>query len=516
MAKNLRVVPQVTPPAFAQQRSTPALGSDRGFLPPARQQQFMSPSQQSGWFWDGTRWLCDPCDDFSRFPSPCPPCTDEFPPLPPGCPPWFPPPAGQAPWYPGANGGVSFSQDAPSCPMRGHFWWDGRMLHLFDGAAWVDIGPGADGTGGIAVGPVPPSVPVVGQLWFDGSVLRLWNGLIWVPTSTHSYVQATAPTNPIPGDMWWDGSNEWVWDGSAWQLIATSGGIVEPPGLPAVTPVMIPWSANIVPDFSQFINAFINLTGNFILGSPINATPGQRGIIKLNQDVTGGRTWLVSPGWYFLGGTGAPSLSTGANARDILHYYVGEDHIVYGELHADFMSNSGSNAPPVVTAGNIGNMTMNGGLTAAFDGTNTKTQAASARFSFAGGGPTVIGGFVGKSYSTPQRILSATYFPPTDGKGAWGGSGGGPGSQYQLTINLRGLTGSTAPTSSTAGTVLFTQSFPITSPGLAPMTTSIAMVPNDQNTAFSFVWVEVSINYTGTIAGTFDTYCAQLTIDAHT
>jgi hypothetical protein len=65
------------------------------------------------------------------------------------------------PWYPGANGGVSFGSTAPSNPVRGHMWWDGHAMWLFDGAAWVDFGvagisgespPVGGGGGGGAVG----------------------------------------------------------------------------------------------------------------------------------------------------------------------------------------------------------------------------------------------------------------------------------------------------------------------------------------------------------------------------
>lgn len=79
-------------------------------------------------------WDCEPC-------APQPPgCA---PPGPAGCPPWFSPPTpGQAPWYPGANGGVSFSQGEPLNPVRGHLWWNGTVLSLFDGVVWVGIGPG--------------------------------------------------------------------------------------------------------------------------------------------------------------------------------------------------------------------------------------------------------------------------------------------------------------------------------------------------------------------------------------
>lgn len=102
------------------------------------------PVGPGGWVWDGTQWVCDVCTPPS---FPCPP----------GPPPFFPPPAGQPPWYPGANGSVTFSPTAPPNPIRGAFWWDGRLLWLFDGAGWVDVTTGGGGTsgGGVTPGPGP-------------------------------------------------------------------------------------------------------------------------------------------------------------------------------------------------------------------------------------------------------------------------------------------------------------------------------------------------------------------------
>lgn len=75
------------------------------------------------WTWDGSRWVCNSgCDDGG---------------FPPFGPPVFSGPAGQPPWYPGANGGVSFGQTFPANPVRGHLFYDGTTLWLFDGAAWV-------------------------------------------------------------------------------------------------------------------------------------------------------------------------------------------------------------------------------------------------------------------------------------------------------------------------------------------------------------------------------------------
>jgi hypothetical protein len=179
-----------------------------------------APGTRSGnWVWDGQQWQC--CD-FDFDVDDCPGVVPPFPGCPPpgwpprGCPPWF---SGQnsPPWYPGANAGVSFGQTAPLNPVRGHFWWDGHTLWMFDGAAWVS-------TGGVAAGTppqtTPPANPVPGQQWFDGKTLWVWDGNAWIPVSqTKTFIQASAPPAPNAGDLWWDGTQMHIWDGSAWELV---------------------------------------------------------------------------------------------------------------------------------------------------------------------------------------------------------------------------------------------------------------------------------------------------------
>jgi hypothetical protein len=163
-------------------------------------------TQQSGWVWDGSNWVCDPdCGNGSGFP--------------PFGPPVFSGPTQQPPWYPGANGGVSFGATAPANPVRGHQWWNGTTFYLFDGAAWVPIG-GTGAGGGAATGSTPPANPFNGQQWFNGSTLFVWDGNAWVPVSTtKSSVQATAPPAPNPGDLWFDGTVQRIWSGSAWVTV---------------------------------------------------------------------------------------------------------------------------------------------------------------------------------------------------------------------------------------------------------------------------------------------------------
>jgi hypothetical protein len=178
-------------------------------------------TQSGQWVWNGTSWQCDSGFDDSGFPG-CPPSS--FPPG--GCPPWFPPPQGQPPWYPGANAGVSFSATAPVNPVRGHFWWNGTTLAMFDGAAWVTVG-GSQGTPASAT---PPANPFPGQQWFNGTTLFVWDGAAWVPVSqTKSTISPTAPPSPSPGDTWWDGTQMRIWDGTSWELVGP-GATVGPVG----------------------------------------------------------------------------------------------------------------------------------------------------------------------------------------------------------------------------------------------------------------------------------------------
>lgn len=204
MSSNVRAFPQIMPPRPANQ----------------------------GWVWNGSGWVWD-CDD--QCPPDCPPFPAPPPfPCPPSgfptpCPPWFPPPPAQAPWYPGANGGVSFSATAPVNPIRGNFWWDGVMLHLFDGAAWVNIGPGASGSSGsgggagsgAVVGTSPPVNPAAGVLWWNGTILQVWDGTAW-QLSGGAIVNASPPPGPVKGELWWNGSALQVWDGTSWHNVVTT------------------------------------------------------------------------------------------------------------------------------------------------------------------------------------------------------------------------------------------------------------------------------------------------------
>ena len=81
-------------------------------------------------------------------------------------------------------------------------------------------------------------------------------------------------------------------------------------------------------------NYKFTLSGNGVLSNPSNQTAGQHGVIELVQDGTGGRTASFGSNWKFPGGT-APTLSTAANAQDLLAYYVAASGTIYAQLIVD-------------------------------------------------------------------------------------------------------------------------------------------------------------------------------------
>jgi hypothetical protein len=79
--------------------------------------------------------------------------------------------------------------------------------------------------------------------------------------------------------------------------------------------------ANIATDLALGNNFSVTLAGNRTLDNPTNVVVGQSGVIKITQDATGSRTLAYGSNWDFAGGT-VPTLTTTANAVDILAYYV--------------------------------------------------------------------------------------------------------------------------------------------------------------------------------------------------
>lgn len=79
--------------------------------------------------------------------------------------------------------------------------------------------------------------------------------------------------------------------------------------------------ATITPNFALNNSFTVTLGGNRTLANPTNLVAGQSGVIIINQDGTGGRTLSYGTNYDFGGGT-APTLTTTANAQDMIAYFV--------------------------------------------------------------------------------------------------------------------------------------------------------------------------------------------------
>jgi hypothetical protein len=79
--------------------------------------------------------------------------------------------------------------------------------------------------------------------------------------------------------------------------------------------------ATITPDFATSNNFVVTLGGNRTLANPSNLVAGQSGVIIINQDGTGSRTLAYGSNFDF-GGATAPTLTTAANAQDMIAYIV--------------------------------------------------------------------------------------------------------------------------------------------------------------------------------------------------
>ena len=79
--------------------------------------------------------------------------------------------------------------------------------------------------------------------------------------------------------------------------------------------------ATITPNFALNNSFTVTLGGNRTLANPTNLVAGQSGVFIINQDGTGGRTLAYGNAWDFSGAT-APTLTTTANAQDMIAYFV--------------------------------------------------------------------------------------------------------------------------------------------------------------------------------------------------
>ena len=100
------------------------------------------------------------------------------------------------------------------------------------------------------------------------------------------------------------------------------------------TTVALTDAATIATDLSLANYYTLTLGGNRTLGAPTNQTAGQSGVIVITQDGTGSRTLAYNSVWKFPSGT-VPTLTTTANAVDVLAYYVESGTRITARLLSD-------------------------------------------------------------------------------------------------------------------------------------------------------------------------------------
>jgi hypothetical protein len=126
-----------------------------------------------------------------------------------------------------------------------------------------------------------------------------------------------------------EASNTEVWTGTAGDRFISPARMVA-----AAVPVVLTDGATITPDLTAGMNFSVTLAGNRTLENPTNAQPGDSGIIIVTQDATGSRTLAYGTNWKFPGG--APTLTTAANAVDLITYFVRSNGTIIATLSKDF------------------------------------------------------------------------------------------------------------------------------------------------------------------------------------
>jgi hypothetical protein len=175
-----------------------------------------------------------------------------------------------------------------------------------------------------------------------------------------------------------------------------------------------------------------------------------------------------------------------------------------------------SNVIDRALAGSVafGNMTVNGGVAAAFNGAFSQSVSPSSVLSFFGGftfanTPITFSSYVGKNYSgaSAQKIQRATVYPTSDEGFAFGNSATFTGTNVPMqvllgmTFNLRAK--ATAPAAASDGTLLGTTG----ALGYIP-NAAINITSNDQVTTWNYVWIELIVpaQVTGAGGGSASSY----------
>jgi hypothetical protein len=147
-----------------------------------------------------------------------------------------------------------------------------------------------------------PAYASAGTLWLDDTTSSAWklnvyDGTDWIPIVTVDSTNNTVNLGKL------DGASQWTK-----QQYYSAGSLTD--------------GANIAWNLDDKPSVKVTLAGNRTLDNPTNMKDGMTYMLKVVQDATGSRTLTYGTAydWTALGST-TPTLSTAANAEDLLVFY---------------------------------------------------------------------------------------------------------------------------------------------------------------------------------------------------
>lgn len=160
---------------------------------------------------------------------------------------------------------------------------------------------------------------VNGAYLFVSDGISKWTGQSLGAASAGGVSSVTCGTGLSGGTITTSGTCAVNYANSSDYYAGTSSILAISPSIIYPSEVTITYGATTTFNFATFINAVVTLTGNITTQTFSGVQAGKSGTITFIQDATGSRTTSWNSILKFAGGT-TPSLSTSANAVDILSY----------------------------------------------------------------------------------------------------------------------------------------------------------------------------------------------------
>lgn len=152
------------------------------------------------------------------------------------------------------------------------------------------------------------------MFWDDSAGSLAWLTASTGLTITTTSIAVNSASTSQAGIAQWATSAQWRANTSS--LVLTTDQVWS-----AMSEVTLTDASSISWNMASGFDFVVTLGGNRTMGAPTNVKVGQKGRLRVVQDATGSRTinWASAGVFVFNAGT-APTLSTAANAKDVLYY----------------------------------------------------------------------------------------------------------------------------------------------------------------------------------------------------